>query len=98
MAECASTVALIFGSGTLLEKRAEAQRNHDHLRRALICEPRGHREMYGAVLVQRTEIEEAAIGTFFLTNDGCAMCCTNLIHRHIFDIRPDTVLCVVMRP
>lgn len=29
--------------------------------------------MYGAVLVPRTEIEEAAIGVFFLTNEGSGL-------------------------
>lgn len=64
---------LITLRGTLLERRAEAQRIHDTLRRALICEPRGHREMYGAVLVRKTELEDAAIGTLFLTNDGSVL-------------------------
>lgn len=64
---------LTIGRGTLLERRAEAQRNHDKLRRALICEPRGHREMYGAVLVSKTELQKAAVGTFFLTNDGSVL-------------------------
>lgn len=36
--------------GTLLEQRAEATSRYDHVRRSLMQEPRGHRDMYGAIL------------------------------------------------
>ncbi|MGN6468323.1 MAG: proline racemase family protein, partial [Rhizobiaceae bacterium] len=38
--------------GTILEKRAFVRDNLDHLRRMLIFEPRGHHDMYGALLVE----------------------------------------------
>ena len=44
----------------------------------LICEPRGHREMYGAVLCPRTELTEAGeahMGVLFLTNEGYSTMC-----------------------
>ncbi len=65
-------------SGTLLEQREYAMSHHDNLRRALICEPRGHRDMYGAVLCWRTELTEtgkAHTGVLFLTNDGYSTMC-----------------------
>ena len=65
-------------SGTLLEQRSLAHSKHDHIRKALICEPRGHREMYGAVLRPRTELtesEQAYIGVLFLTNEGYSTMC-----------------------
>src|SRR5215813_6114816 len=34
---------------TMLEKREWVRRHADHLRRALMLEPRGHADMYGAV-------------------------------------------------
>ena len=34
---------------TMLAKRRFAREHHDHLRRALMWEPRGHADMYGAV-------------------------------------------------
>ena len=35
---------------TILEKRQYARTHYDHLRRALMWEPRGHADMYGAIL------------------------------------------------
>ncbi|KIW08677.1 uncharacterized protein PV09_00628 [Verruconis gallopava] len=64
--------------GTLLEQRAEAKEKHDRLRQALILEPRGHPEMYGAVLRPHTELtatNEAHIGVLFLTNEGYSTMC-----------------------
>ena len=35
---------------TILERRRYLQQHYDHLRKALMWEPRGHRDMYGCVL------------------------------------------------
>src|SRR5690349_11930017 len=40
-----------FQGATLLDKRREARERWDDLRRGLMHEPRGHAEMYGALLV-----------------------------------------------
>lgn len=59
--------------GTLLEQRAEAKSRYDHVRKSLMLEPRGHRDMYGAILRQDTELTaagEAHIGVLFTTNEG----------------------------
>jgi trans-L-3-hydroxyproline dehydratase len=64
--------------GTLLEQRAQAKRDHDKIRKRLMLEPRGHRDMYGAVLRQDTELvrsDEADIGVLFITNDGFSTMC-----------------------
>ena len=37
---------------TMLEKRESVRRYADHLRRALMLEPRGHADMYGAILTE----------------------------------------------
>jgi trans-L-3-hydroxyproline dehydratase len=64
--------------GKLLEQRAQAKRDYDDIRKRLILEPRGHRDMYGAVLRQDTELirsGEAHIGVLFMTNDGFSTMC-----------------------
>ena len=54
---------------TILDKRHYAQQNLDHLRRALMLEPRGHKEMYGTILVEK-DIQEADIAVLFIHNEG----------------------------
>ena len=64
--------------GTLLEQRALAKANHDHIRQQLILEPRGHWDMYGAVLCPDTELVasgEAHIGVLFMHNEGFSTMC-----------------------
>jgi trans-L-3-hydroxyproline dehydratase len=64
--------------GTLLEQRAEAKEKYDHLRKRLMWEPRGHREMYGAILIKDTEMVEsgeADIGVLFMHNEGFSTMC-----------------------
>src|SRR5690606_36287000 len=39
-------------AGTILEKRAYVRDHLDHLRKILMFEPRGHYDMYGALLVE----------------------------------------------
>lgn len=63
---------------TLLAQRADAKQNHDHIRKLLILEPRGHFNMYGAVLRPETECTktgQADIGVLFMTNDGYSTMC-----------------------
>ncbi len=63
---------------TLLEKRAQASREYDHIRRRLMLEPRGHQDMYGAILVEETEhviAGKADMGVLFMHNDGFSMMC-----------------------
>ncbi|KAK7006172.1 proline racemase [Favolaschia claudopus] len=65
---------------TLLEMRRCAREKHDDIRQRLMFEPRGHSEMYGAVLVKETELTkrgEADIGVLFCHNgpDGYSTMC-----------------------
>lgn len=59
---------------TLLGKRREAKARHDHLRRALMHEPRGHADMYGALLVP-PDHPEADLAVLFLHNEGYSTMC-----------------------
>ncbi|KAF7308017.1 Proline racemase [Mycena kentingensis (nom. inval.)] len=63
---------------TLLEKRRCARKRWDAIRQRLMREPRGHAEMYGAILVQETELTragEADIGVLFCHNEGYSTMC-----------------------
>ncbi|KAK0465612.1 proline racemase [Desarmillaria tabescens] len=63
---------------TLLEKRRYAKEHHDDIRRRLMLEPRGHEGMYGAIIVQETELTksgEADIGVLFCHNEGYSTMC-----------------------
>ncbi|KAH9845343.1 Trans-L-3-hydroxyproline dehydratase [Teratosphaeria destructans] len=67
-----------LSGSTLLQKRADAKSNHDHIRRHLLLEPRGHFDMYGAILIQDTELTrcgEADIAVLFCTNEGYSTMC-----------------------
>jgi proline racemase len=59
---------------TILEKRRFMQQNLDYMRRALMWEPRGHRDMYGAVLTQNVT-PEADLGVLFMHNEGYSTMC-----------------------
>lgn len=59
---------------TILEKRRFAQENMDHLRKAIIWEPRGHADMYACILTEPTT-EDGTIGVLFLHNDGFSTMC-----------------------
>ncbi|MDH4062964.1 MAG: proline racemase family protein [Acidobacteriota bacterium] len=59
---------------TMLEKRAWAVKRLDHLRRALMLEPRGHADMYGALLTEPVTADGHA-GVLFMHNDGWSTMC-----------------------
>ena len=58
----------------MLEKRAWAQKRLDHLRRGLILEPRGHTDMYGALLTEPVS-RDAHAGVLFMHNEGWSTMC-----------------------
>jgi trans-L-3-hydroxyproline dehydratase len=65
-------------SGTLFEQRSQAKRDFYHVRTRLMLEPRGHFDMYGALLRPQTELtksDEAHMGVLFMTNDGFSTMC-----------------------
>jgi len=59
---------------TMLAKREWAARHADHLRRALVLEPRGHADMSGAVLTEPVS-PGAHAGVLFFHNDGYSTMC-----------------------
>jgi len=59
---------------TILERRRYMQQHYDHIRRALMWEPRGHRDMYGAVLTQKVT-SEADLGVLFMHNEDYSTMC-----------------------
>lgn len=63
---------------TVLEKRAWFRTHLDPLRTALMWEPRGHADMYGAVLSE-SESESGAFDVFFLHNEGYSTMCGHAI-------------------
>ncbi|MEO8345624.1 MAG: proline racemase family protein [Betaproteobacteria bacterium] len=54
---------------TLLEQRDYMRTNLDHLRSALMCEPRGHRGMFGAIMAPATR-PEVDFGIIWVDHDG----------------------------
>jgi trans-L-3-hydroxyproline dehydratase len=59
---------------TMLEKREWVKRHADHLRRALMLEPRGHADMYGAILTEPVTPGSHA-GVLFMHNEGYSTMC-----------------------
>jgi proline racemase len=59
---------------TMLERRAWAFEHQDHLRRALMFEPRGHHDMYGALLTEPEHADSDA-GVLFMHNAGFSTMC-----------------------
>lgn len=63
---------------TILDKRRHVSENLDHLRRFLMFEPRGHREMYGALLVEPL-LPEADMAVLFMHNGGYSTMCGHAV-------------------
>ena len=59
---------------TILERRRYAKTHLDHLRTALMFEPRGHADMYGCVVTPPVT-PQADIGILFLHNEGYSTMC-----------------------
>jgi trans-L-3-hydroxyproline dehydratase len=63
---------------TILEKRKYFRDNFDHIRTGILYEPRGHADMYGAIITEPVN-EHADFGTFFLHNEGYSTMCGHAI-------------------
>jgi len=61
---------------TVLEKRRYFREHYDHVRRGIIWEPRGHADMYGAII---TPSADADFDVFFLHNEGYSTMCGHAI-------------------
>src|SRR5436190_4043262 len=58
-----------LGNGSMAERLEVFRRDHDHLRRAIVCEPRGYDAIVGALLCEPTDPTSAA-GVIFFNNVG----------------------------
>jgi len=63
---------------TLLERRRDARQRLDHLRRMLMAEPRGHADMYGALLVP-PDHPDAHLAVLFMHNEGYSTMCGHAV-------------------
>ena len=59
---------------TILEKRRFAREHLDSLRRALMFEPRGHADMYGAIVTEPVR-PDSDLGVLFMHNEGWSTMC-----------------------
>lgn len=59
---------------SILERRRYAKEHYDHLRTALMWEPRGHADMYGCILTPPTT-PDADFGILFIHNEGFSTMC-----------------------
>lgn len=63
---------------SVLEYRRYCKAHYDHLRTALMFEPRGHADMYGCILVPPND-DTADFGILFLHNEGYSTMCGHAI-------------------
>jgi proline racemase len=68
---------LVLG-GTILAKRRYAREHLDHLRKLLMFEPRGHSDMYGALLVEPV-LPGADLAVLFMHNEGYSTMCGHAV-------------------
>ncbi|MGH0132833.1 UNVERIFIED_CONTAM: hypothetical protein FKN15_050741 [Acipenser sinensis] len=64
--------------GSVLAKRRYVREKLDHLRQLLMFEPRGHYDMYGALVV-KSELNEAHLGVLFMHNEGYSTMCGHAV-------------------
>jgi len=63
---------------TVLERRRYCMEHFDHLRTALMFEPRGHADMYGALITPAERID-SHFGAIFIHNEGYSTMCGHAI-------------------
>ena len=63
---------------SILEYRRYCKENLDHLRTALMFEPRGHADMYGCILLPPND-DDGDFGILFLHNEGYSTMCGHAI-------------------
>lgn len=67
---------------TVLEKRRYFREHYDYIRRGTLWEPRGHADMYGAIITPSagmTPSTDADFDVFFLHNEGYSTMCGHAI-------------------
>jgi len=63
---------------TILEKRRYFREHFDHIRTGTMWEPRGHADMYGAILTEPVT-PDGDFGVFFMHNEGYSTMCGHAI-------------------
>ena len=63
---------------TILEKRDFVSQNHEYLRKYVMFEPRGHADMYGALIVP-SNLAGADFGVLFMHNEGWSTMCGHAV-------------------
>ncbi|XP_028296179.1 trans-L-3-hydroxyproline dehydratase isoform X2 [Gouania willdenowi] len=63
---------------SVLAKRRYVREHLDHFRRVLMFEPRGHSDMYGALIVD-SELPEADMAVLFMHNEGYSTMCGHAV-------------------
>ncbi len=63
---------------TILEKSSYFKNHYDHLRTGLMWEPRGHADMYGAIITPPVT-KDGDFGVFFIHNEGYSSMCGHAI-------------------
>jgi proline racemase len=90
---------------TVLERREWVRKHYDTLRRALMLEPRGHADMYGALLTE-PEHPGSDAGVLFMHNEGYSTMCghgiiavvTIALERGLITLPPDRDYVVLDSP
>jgi trans-L-3-hydroxyproline dehydratase len=76
---------------TILERRRYMRDHLDHVRRALMWEPRGHYDMYGAIVTPPVS-EGADVGVLFMHNEGYSTMCGHGIIALVEEIAVESIL------
>lgn len=63
-----------LSGATMMDRKKDLMARYDFLRTALMLEPRGHRDMFGAVLTEPVH-PEADTGVIFMDSGGCLNMC-----------------------
>jgi proline racemase len=63
---------------SILDYRNYVRAHHDHLRKSLMWEPRGHADMYGCILTPPQE-SDSDFGILFIHNDGYSTMCGHAV-------------------
>jgi 4-hydroxyproline epimerase len=66
---CVLSGAEVLGGGTLAERMERLRRDHDDLRRAILCEPRGSDVLVGAWILE-PDVPECTAAVIFFNNSG----------------------------
>ena len=67
-----------LSGNTIQEKRIDARSHFDKIRKALMWEPRGHTDMYGAIIVE-PHSHDADFGVVFIHNNGYSTGCGHAV-------------------